>query len=696
MPWNTNLKGTRFVELEPNLYQPSNWQEHTPPHQVVEECTTLAYRTILNDQFGYTWNMTNKSREALIKLYHRRTWPKFVIEPKNGLGNRLRALASAACIAGATNRNLVVVWTQDVHFEAAFDDIFQDDDIIHVKTKNNLMKPFAEMLSSDNIHSFANFLDMTTTQRRDLDKNDIFVVSAVVLPSRHTSWQKESEWLQNKLKLKPSLQQSINSYSARFSVNDMADVIGVHIRMGQDAGVHQYEDCSTWLPVQIEALKKHRAQSNSLYFMIEMEKIWRKDPSQKFFICADNADIYESFIKKYPGKPICFVTKVVWDRSLDQLNTAVIDVYLLRYIYIFFFRFFFDAISKCKYVLGSPWSSFSELVPRLAKPGRGKILVAGQDFGCFRYGLLFYPNSYNLGDDVQSLAARQFLPTVDYLVDRDNQQDQVYDLTGKPCGKLEQLNNQLVVVENGWFDSRFSKFPLSTKIKPLFISFHLNESVGLFSDPRYAVHKEQAAAKAKLLENVDTIDYFKQHQPIGCRDQHTSDLLSSFGIETYCSSCLTLTLDPLKLGLVESLRQEILVVDANIDEPVLFKQLVPERVKKLCKYFTHGLKQATAFEKKQELIMELLQRYRNAKCVVTSRIHVALPCLAFNTPVLFIYSKMDQDPRFDYTMKRLLGNGTTLTHVWNWDKPEIPDETRILVKQLASRLYQFFDTLNNF
>ena len=40
-----------------------------------------------------------------------------------------------------------------------------------------------------------------------------------------------------------------------------------------------------------------------------------------------------------------------------------------------------------------------------------------------KFGLLNYSESYNVGDQVQSLAAKQFLPRVDYYIDRDNLQD---------------------------------------------------------------------------------------------------------------------------------------------------------------------------------------------------------------------------------------------------------------------------------
>jgi polysaccharide pyruvyl transferase WcaK-like protein len=43
---------------------------------------------------------------------------------------------------------------------------------------------------------------------------------------------------------------------------------------------------------------------------------------------------------------------------------------------------------------------------------------------------------------------------------------------------------------------------------------------------------------------------------------------------------------------------------------------------------------------------EMLDAYAQAKMVVTTRLHCALPCLAFGTPVLFVTDN-PKDPRFE-------------------------------------------------
>jgi hypothetical protein len=48
---------------------------------------------------------------------------------------------------------------------------------------------------------------------------------------------------------------------------------------------------------------------------------------------------------------------------------------------------------------------------------------------------------------------------------------------------------------------------------------------------------------------------------------------------------------------------------------------------------THQLSREVTVDEQWALATDLLARYRRAEAVHTSRLHVALPCLAFGTPV---------------------------------------------------------------
>ena len=81
---------------------------------------------------------------------------------------------------------------------------------------------------------------------------------------------------------------------------------------------------------------------------------------------------------------------------------------------------------------------------------------------------------------------------------------------------------------NGWFTNVPDNWPPSESINPLYVSFHLN-----------------AKASDKILSKQENVDYFKRHEPIGCRDVYTAESLRRKGIDAYFSGCLTLTIGDL-------------------------------------------------------------------------------------------------------------------------------------------------------
>src|SRR6056297_854863 len=131
-----------------------------------------------------------------------------------------------------------------------------------------------------------------------------------------------------------------------------------------------------------------------------------------------------------------------------------------------------------------------------------------------KYAVLSYiegRNTYNLGDHVQSIAASRFLPRVDFYLNR----EELARYDGPP----------VKVIMNGWFTHNSNNWMPSPAIKPLFVSFHINE-----------LAKRDFASSS-------SIDYLKAHEPIGCRDHETKEFLLSNGVDAYFTGCLTLTLD---------------------------------------------------------------------------------------------------------------------------------------------------------
>lgn len=205
-----------------------------------------------------------------------------------------------------------------------------------------------------------------------------------------------------------------------------------------------------------------------------------------------------------------------------------------------------------------------------------------------KYGLL-YANTENLGDDIQALAAKQFLPQVDYYIERDSIQD-----------FFNTKQNNVKTILNAWWTHNENSWPPPNNINPLLISIHVyNKILSSFiseKSKKYCSNKE-----------------------FGARDQFTCEILKKNGFENvYLSYCLTLTF-PKYLG---ERNNDILYVDAYENNQEL----------------THHMPNLIDMhpQERLEIARQRLELYKKAKLVVTSRLHCALPCLAFGTPIKFI------------------------------------------------------------
>jgi hypothetical protein len=215
-----------------------------------------------------------------------------------------------------------------------------------------------------------------------------------------------------------------------------------------------------------------------------------------------------------------------------------------------------------------------------------------------KYASFIYTTSSNLGDQIQSLAMEQFLPSIDAKFDR----DYLSEVTNK---------EKHLLIMQGWFSHFPDKcFPPSDTITPVFFGFHItdwNESIEYFLKPL-------------------SVDYLKQHEPIGCRDKKTMEMLIEKGVDAFHSKCLTLTF-PKRLK--EPKQGKVFVVDVE-------KEILPEIISRNAVYISHIVNPIWGEEIKSLMAIKLLNLYReNASLVITKRLHCALPCIAMGIPVIF-------------------------------------------------------------
>ena len=512
-------------------------------------------------------------------------------------------MGSAGVIASALNCVLVVVWEPDIHCEATFSQLFESNEIL---VTTSLSYPFPSSGSSNSNSdsgspsepsfpshsgSGSSSSSLPFSSSFSSDDKDIYVSTACVIQSVYTDWGKESKWLQRNIIPVRSIQEEMDIQKCKF---DFTNAIGVHIRMGQFTDPkHVWEDMTHYSPEMKQHMLEHRGRCHYSHFFIEMNRIWKVPGSaeQTFFVCADNDFIYTALQEyyKHDSRVYC-IPRSVFDRSQSQIVSAIVDVWLLK---------------GCKSLMGSSLSSFTELVTRLSpKPLR----MVGKDFGTTKYALSFQPTSLNIGDDIQALAARAFLPQVNYLIHRDElssgsplySPDTGLALPSETLGggggpNQNPTTTKIQYICNGWFDGKVlsKNFPPAKNIDALFVSFHLNESsiVVPSASSSESIH---CGAPSPLFESDDgspkeeNIDYMREHGPIGCRDENTMFmLLLRYNIPAYHTMCLTLTLGktdcsssfPMK---TENKRNDtIVVVDSNILERDLFTKWVRNPFEKL-------------------------------------------------------------------------------------------------------------------
>jgi hypothetical protein len=254
------------------------------------------------------------------------------------------------------------------------------------------------------------------------------------------------------------------------------------------------------------------------------------------------------------------------------------------------------------------------------------------------FGVLSYSTSINLGDEIQSLAVINLLKSNNkvhsYYVDRDTKNITSVDPTlSIDANNLPTINT----IYSGWFDGDYCNFPPNATVNPLFISFHINETV---KDSTYAAI-ESHKINFNSLCRQSLIPYYAQYSPILCRDNHTVTKLKGIDVNASFGGCLTSTLD-VSLFSDGSEKKHVYIVDVDTDS----YDDIPQDIQKSSIHVTH-VNTSKDINERLDLATDLLKKYANAKLVITSRLHCVLPCIAFGTPVIFMYKQWKTDCRFD-------------------------------------------------
>jgi hypothetical protein len=245
----------------------------------------------------------------------------------------------------------------------------------------------------------------------------------------------------------------------------------------------------------------------------------------------------------------------------------------------------------------------------------------------------------NLGDHIQIIASNRLLElnglVTEIFIDRDN--GLCHDL-------LKNFDKKILLVLNGWYKNKSNglveHWPPNKFIEPIFTGFHINDKHCL-----------------KLL-SIESINYYKRFEPIGCRDIHTMELLKSKNIDCYLSHCLTLTFDKR-----ESLESQNKIIISSRDKYIL--DLLPDEIKLISHYINH-YSDTNDFMINMNKAKDLLEYYKKeSKLVITTFLHCALPCIAMGIPVIVFYPNND-DINHQFDVERF-SSLASITHIYSFD-----------------------------
>ena len=290
-----------------------------------------------------------------------------------------------------------------------------------------------------------------------------------------------------------------------------------------------------------------------------------------------------------------------------------------------------------------------------------------------KYGYMFYQKPLktnmktrpvNLGDPIQSYAVKNLYREMG-IREEDIIPVPRYDMADYDGEECVCVVNSASNYEELAYDSRF--MPPSSKVHAIPMSLH--------------IHRELPA---------DELAYYKACGGVGCRDLYTADYLKSLGVDAYLTGCLTLTLPR---------RDEETAKGADkvyfLDVPKDVMEMMPEGLREegivlsnILRFNNPGNSNRISVEdayeehRKGEERIALLRD--TARLVVTSKLHVASPCLAMGIPV--VLAKKHFGDRFGF-IDRLIPTYTQ-EHYADIDWNPLPvefEEEKAKIKQV------FFD-----
>lgn len=313
-----------------------------------------------------------------------------IVEVKNGLGNRLRALASAMSVAAVLDRPLLLIWVCDLHCNCSFRRLF-DWPLPFALLEEEI--PLANLTRLEQLQMY-NYMRPEPGAIKDAPilpdpSQHIYFKSGFVMNHPHGGWKYAQQQIQRLI--------PVEAVSSRL-VSDKS-MVGLHIRNVFDAprdeatakaatGAEAIAAAALeYGPKGASQLLEWRRASHWTNFVPRIESLVREhgfqhpagsvepadgDRRLRFYLAADSEEAYEGLLTRFPGRILITRRECASERCdfRDCPGTLYALIDMLN-------------LARTRLILGSGWSSYSEVAAFIGgQAGRPvPILMAGRDFG---------------------------------------------------------------------------------------------------------------------------------------------------------------------------------------------------------------------------------------------------------------------------------------------------------------------------
>ena len=322
--------------------------------------------------------------EAALAMLRASSTKYVLVDAKNGLGNRLRALASAMSVAAALGRPVLLIWVSDLHCNCSYRRLFAqplpfallDEEIPRANLTDDEFQVYNYMRPEPGAVKDA-FVEA------DLSRH-LYFKSGFIMNHPAGGWKFAQRQIQ---RLTP-----VDRIAEMLQANKK--MVGLHVRNVFDAPRDAQTNTSVTGAEAVAGARKEygaegtrqlmmwRRASHWTNFVPRMISLLRENSFRnphglaqsplQFYLAADSEDAYTGLTKRFPNRikfqPRSCASERCDFRDCEGMIYSIVDMLNL---------------GRTKLILGSGWSSYSEVAAYIggAQGQPVPILMAGRDFG---------------------------------------------------------------------------------------------------------------------------------------------------------------------------------------------------------------------------------------------------------------------------------------------------------------------------